>query len=54
MKRFVMAIALACVLSATVLAGDVPSTDKATPAPTSQASSPVLTVLLIIINAVAR
>lgn len=33
MKRFVMVVALACALSGTVLAGDVPSTDKATPAP---------------------
>jgi hypothetical protein len=33
MKRFVMAVALSCALFATALAGDVPSTDKPSPAP---------------------
>ncbi|MEP6912127.1 MAG: hypothetical protein ABI923_05195 [bacterium] len=52
MKRFVIAVALAFVVSATALAGEIPSTGaQASPPP--EASSPVLTVLLIIINAVA-
>ncbi|HEX9629134.1 MAG TPA: hypothetical protein VF961_03875 [Pyrinomonadaceae bacterium] len=49
MKRFVLAIALACALSGTALAGDVHSTD----APVPQASSSaVTTVILTIISLV--
>lgn len=33
MKRVAMAVALACVLSVTALAGDVPSTDSPAPPP---------------------
>ena len=45
MKRFVMAIALACTLSGTALAGIIPSTDVVAPAPdgiipTSDSTSP--------------
>ncbi|MBC8028765.1 MAG: hypothetical protein H7Z16_01530 [Pyrinomonadaceae bacterium] len=50
MKRFVMALALACALSSTVLAGDVPSGD----APAPQAGNPVVTVILTIISIVAK
>jgi hypothetical protein len=49
MKRFVIAIALACALSGTALAGDVHSTDAAPPTP----QSPVVTVILTIISIVA-
>jgi hypothetical protein len=38
MKQFVMAIALACVLSATVLAGTIPTSDA--PAPPSTGNIP--------------
>ncbi|HBB87125.1 MAG TPA: hypothetical protein DC047_05880 [Blastocatellia bacterium] len=40
MKRFVMVVALACALSGRALAGDVPSTDKAVPAPQSSGNIP--------------
>ena len=69
MKRFVIAVALACVLSGTAMAGEIHSVGAAAPppppasgeipstgvqaSPPPEASSPVLTVLLIIINAVA-
>lgn len=33
MKRFVLAITLACALSTTALAGNIPSTDVAAPTP---------------------
>lgn len=36
MKRFLMAVALSCALSATALAGNVPSTDVAPPTPTPE------------------
>ena len=49
MRRFVMAIALACAVSGTVLAGDIHTTDSPAPAP----PSPVVTVILTIIIAVA-
>ena len=49
MKRFVMALALACALSATAMAGEVPSTDVAAPAP--QPTNAVITVLLAVISA---
>jgi hypothetical protein len=51
MKRFVLAIALACALSSTALAGNIPTSDVASPQP--QATSPVVTVILAIISIVA-
>jgi hypothetical protein len=63
MKRFVLAIALACVLSGSVLAGDshttgapepVPGDVHSTgaPAPTTQSSSVAATVILTILSLV--
>jgi opacity protein-like surface antigen len=57
MKRFVMAMALACALSATALAGEVPSTGAPAPAqPTaSQGSSRVLvTIILTVLSVVGK
>jgi len=51
MKRFVLAIALACALSGTAFAGDVHSTDS--PAPQAS-SSVVTTVILTIISLAVR
>jgi hypothetical protein len=48
MKRLVMAIALACVISSTAFAGIVHSTD----APAPQASSPAITIVLTILSLV--
>jgi hypothetical protein len=48
MKRFVIALALACALSSTVLAGDVHSGD----APAPQASSPVVVAIVLAIISV--
>lgn len=50
MKRFVIAVALVCILSGTVLAGDVHSVDAPAPPP----PSPVVRAILTIIRAVAR
>jgi len=51
MKRFVIAVTLACVLSGTALAGDQHSTD----APAPQASSPVVVaIVLAIISVVSK
>jgi len=50
MKRFLMTVVLTFALSGVALGGDVPTTDS--PAP--QASSPVVTIILIIVSAVAR
>ena len=68
MKRFVMALALACVLSGTALAGDVPSTGAPAPGdipstgapspalagdiPSTGAPSPIVTVILTILSLV--
>lgn len=49
MKRFVMAVALACVVSGTALAGNVPTSDVATPQPPP---NPVVTVILAIVSVV--
>ncbi len=49
MKRFMIALALACVLSTTVLAGHVPTSDVAAPQPPP---SPVVTVILAIVSIV--
>lgn len=51
MRRFVMAVALACVLSSTALAGLIPSTDVAPPPPPPE-PSPLITIVQIIISAV--
>ena len=48
MKRFVLAIALACALSGTALAGDIHSTGAA-PAPSPEASSSVVTTVILTI-----
>lgn len=64
MKRFAMAVALACILSSTTLAGIIPSTDVKAPepetpgnVPTSDVAEPpviaeALTTLLRIFGAV--
>lgn len=68
MKRFVMALALACVISGTALAGDVPSTGAPAPGdvpstgapsparagyiPSTGAASPIVTVILTILSLV--
>jgi len=53
MKRLLLAVTLACALSATALAGDMPTVG---PAPTSSGtqSSATVTVLLTIISLVVR
>ncbi len=53
MKRLLLAITLACVLSGTALAGEMPGVG---PAPTSSAtqSSAAVSVLLTIISLVVR
>jgi len=53
MKRFALAVALACVLSGTVLAGEIHTTGAPEPAPTPQSSSVVTTVILTIISLVS-
>jgi hypothetical protein len=52
MKRLLMTIALTCVLSGSVLAGDMPTCGITAPAPGEPQSSAVVTVLLTIINLV--
>jgi hypothetical protein len=68
MKRFALAIALACVLSGTALAGDIPSTGAPAPGdipstgapspalagdiPSTGAPSPIVTVILTILSLV--
>ena len=49
MKRFVMAVALACVVSGTALAGNVPTSDVAAPQPPPNL---VVTVILAIVSVV--
>ncbi|MDQ2975625.1 MAG: hypothetical protein M3R69_09480 [Acidobacteriota bacterium] len=51
MKRFVLAIALACALSVMALAGEIPTSDVAAPPP-PQASSPIVAIILTIISIV--
>lgn len=48
MKRLAMALALACALSTTALAGDVPSTGSA-PQPPSTVVTVILTILSIVV-----
>lgn len=50
MKRLVMAIALACVISSTAFAGIVHSTDEAAPAPLT--AGPTVTIILTILSLV--
>ncbi|MGH9929713.1 MAG: hypothetical protein ACREA9_10885 [Pyrinomonadaceae bacterium] len=51
MKRFLIAVALTCVLSGTTLAGDIPTCGAPALAPsTTQSSSVVATVILTIIS----
>jgi len=52
MRRLLIAVALACVLSGSTLAGDVHSTDS--PVPPPPPPSPVVTIILAIINAVTK
>jgi len=52
MRRFAIAVALACVLSGTALGGDVHSVDA--PAPPPPAQSSVVTVILTIVSVVVR
>jgi hypothetical protein len=52
MKRFAIAITLACALSSTALAGQIPTTDA--PAPAPQQSSVVVTVILTILGVVVK
>ena len=47
MKRIVLGVALMCVLSATTIAGEIPSTGITAPPP----PSPLVTVILEIISA---
>jgi len=47
MKRFALAVALTCALSATALAGSIPTSDVVAPQP-----DPVVTVILTIISLV--
>ena len=53
MKRFLMVITLACALSGTALAGDMPTVGPA-PASSGTQSSAAVTVLLTIISLVVR
>ncbi|HEV7747254.1 MAG TPA: hypothetical protein VGO56_19820 [Pyrinomonadaceae bacterium] len=52
MKRLMLAATLACVLSATAIAGEIPSTGAPTPPPAS--NSWVVTAILTIISIVAK
>jgi opacity protein-like surface antigen len=52
MKRFALAIALACVLSGSALAGDVHSTGAPAPAPGSTQSPNIATAILTILSLV--
>jgi hypothetical protein len=50
MKRFVIAIALACALSGTVLAGNIPTGGAPSPSGETQTPSVVATIILTIIS----
>ena len=51
MKRFAMALALTCVLSTSIFAGDMPTTGKTEPPqPPATTSSTLLSVILTIIS----
>lgn len=58
MKRFLQALALTCVLSGVVLAGDIPTVGAPAPPPPAssemQSSSVMVTVILTIISIVAK
>jgi hypothetical protein len=51
MKRFLVALALTCVLSVSAMAGDIPTVGTPSPAPTAQ-SSVAATVILAIMSLV--
>ena len=54
MKRFVLAVTLACALAATALAGEIPSTGSPAPAPgNTQGPSITTTVILTILSLVS-
>ena len=48
MRRFAMAIAIACVLSATSLAGEIPSTGAPAPPPPGITQGPGLTTTIVL------
>ncbi len=48
MKRFILAAALACVLSATAMAGEIPSTGAPAPASNSLLVTTILTIISIV------
>lgn len=61
MKRFVFAIALACALSGTALAGEIHTTGAPAPgeihstgAPAPQASSPVVVAIILTLISIVR
>jgi hypothetical protein len=49
MKRFIMAAALACVLSGTALAGNIPTSGAPSPSGEAQGPGIVATIILTII-----
>jgi hypothetical protein len=53
MKKFLTAVTLACVLSATVLAGEMPGVSPA-PVSSGSQSSAVVSVVLTIVSLVIR
>jgi hypothetical protein len=52
MKRFLMTVALTCVLSVSAIAGDMPTVGAPAPASSGTQSSAVVSVLLTIISLV--
>jgi hypothetical protein len=54
MKRFLMAAAMTCILSGSVLAGDMPTCGAPAPASSGTQSSAAVSVLLTIISLVVR
>jgi len=48
MKRFMLAVALTCAISATALAGNIPITDGATPQPSSITTTVILVILSLV------
>ncbi|MGH9932698.1 MAG: hypothetical protein ACREA9_26130 [Pyrinomonadaceae bacterium] len=54
MRRFLMTVALTCVLSVSALAGDMPTVGAPAPASSGTQSSTAVSVLLTIISLVVR
>lgn len=52
MKRFLMTIALTCILSVSALAGEMPTIGATAPAPSGTQSSAMVSVVLMIISLV--